>query len=74
MVLLAHQSGDEDVRSARTSACRVHTRVNALKIVSATLCSEECEHGAHECVRHGASSMESVHLSSRVPSHAPAIV
>jgi hypothetical protein len=30
-------------RGARTFACRVHTRVNALKIVSATLCSEECD-------------------------------
>jgi hypothetical protein len=40
-------------RGARTLACRVHTHVNALKIVSATLCSEECEHGTHECARHG---------------------
>ena len=33
-------------RSARTPACRVHTRVNA------SLCSQECEHGTHECVRY----------------------
>ena len=37
--------GDEDARGARTPAGRVHTPVNALRIVSATLCS-------HECVRH----------------------
>jgi hypothetical protein len=35
------------------------TRVNA-SVDSASLCSQECEHGTHECVRHGASSTESV--------------
>ena len=38
-------------RGARTPACRVHTLVNAV-IDSASLCSQECEHGTHECVRH----------------------
>ena len=33
------------MRSARFPACRVHTPVNA------SLCSDESEHGTHECVR-----------------------
>ena len=39
---------------ARTRACRVHTRVNALNVVSpySALCSHDCEHGTHESVRH----------------------
>src|ERR1700689_736953 len=44
-------------RGARTPACRVHTHVNALKIVSATLCS-------HECERHAASSTSRCPFSS----------
>jgi hypothetical protein len=47
--------GDEDARDARTTRYRVHARVNAV-IDSASLCSQECEHGTHECVRYGASS------------------
>jgi hypothetical protein len=38
-------------RGARPRACRVHTLVNAV-IDSASLCSQECEPGAHSCVRH----------------------
>jgi len=36
-----------------TLACRVHTPVNAVNVVLPTLasCSQECEHGTHECVR-----------------------
>src|ERR1022692_2559844 len=37
--------------SARTHACRVHTRVNA-PILPEPLCSQECEHGTHDCVRY----------------------
>jgi len=38
-------------------------RMNAVKIVSATLCSQECEHGTHECVRYG-----SLHLPAPISS------
>ena len=40
---------------AHTLLCaRVHTIVNALNVVLPypSLCSHECEHGTHECVRH----------------------
>ncbi len=46
---------------ARTLACRVHTRVNARKVLDAadyfadaTKRSHECERGTQECVRHDA--------------------
>jgi len=57
---------NEDARGARTPACRVHTRVNARMF--SERCSEECEPGTHECVRHDAPSTESVHppIFSRV--------
>jgi hypothetical protein len=38
-------------RGARTHACSVHTRVNAWNL-PAQLCSQECEHGTHWCVRY----------------------
>jgi hypothetical protein len=37
--------------SARTRACRVHNLVNAGSAI-ASLCSQECEHCTHECVRY----------------------
>jgi hypothetical protein len=37
--------------SARTPACRVHTRVNARNLLKR--CSQECEHGTLRSVRHG---------------------
>ena len=43
-----------DHRGARTPACRVHTRVNALMLVRQPCVSQESEHGTHECLRHGA--------------------
>ena len=38
----------------RAHACRVHNRVNAVNVVPpySALCSHECEHGTHECVRY----------------------
>jgi len=41
---------DYDACSARTFACRVHTRVNACKFVKR--CSQECEHSTLGSVRH----------------------
>src|ERR1700720_3270637 len=38
-------------RGARTLACRVPTPVNA-RMFTEYLCSQECEHGTQECVRH----------------------
>ena len=51
-------------RGARTLACRVHTRVNA-SIPSASLCSQECEHGTHECVRYETLAALTVHRLNR---------
>jgi hypothetical protein len=45
--------GNEDARGARTLACRVRTPANTRR-------SQKCERGTHECLRHEASSTESV--------------